>query len=257
MNEQPQQQSQQQPQPQPVFAATAQPLWKDLLVPAAIIIAGIAIGLGLYMSGGSPATAVVAQPNVPAAEVDQTDQVAEVTDEDHRKGPADAVITIVEYSDFDCPFCSRFHDSMNELVAANDDVAWVYRHFPLEQLHPQAEGVALASECVGDIAGEAAFWSFTDAYFGARGAQDATAHDVLVPRLANAAGVTTAALQECLSSGAMQAAVQADMDNAIATGGRGTPWSILIGPTGKTYPINGALPAAAIQQVIQVARDEA
>jgi len=55
----------------------------------------------------------------------------------------------------------------------------------------------------------------------------------------------------------MQADVQADIDNAIATGGRGTPWSILIGPSGKTYPINGALPTAAIEQLIQVARDEA
>jgi hypothetical protein len=47
------------------------------------------------------------------------------------------------------------------------------------------------------------------------------------------------------------------MDNAIATGGRGTPWSILIGPTGKTYPINGALPDNAVEQLIQIAKDEA
>ena len=248
-----------QPQQQPVFVAAAQPLWKDLLVPAAIVIAGIAIGAGLYMSGGGASSAQIAAQPTPVAEqeVDRTDQVSEVTADDHKKGSDDALITIVEYSDFDCPFCSRFHDSMNELVEANDDIAWVYRHFPLEQLHPQAEGVALASECVADLAGEDAFWSFTDGYFAARGAQDATPHDVLVPRLANAAGVTTAALQECLTSGVMQADVQADIDNAIATGGRGTPWSILIGPTGKTYPINGALPTAAIQQVIQVARDEA
>lgn len=252
MNEQPQPQ-------QPVYVAAAQPLWKDLLVPAAIVVAGIAIGLGLFMSGGGAAPAQIAGQPAPtvAQEADRTDQVAAVTSEDHRKGPADAPITIVEYSDFDCPFCSRFHDSMNALVTANDDVAWVYRHFPLEQLHPQAEGVSLASECVADIAGADAFWSFTDGYFAARGARDATPHDVLVPQLANEAGVTTADLQECLNSGRMQADVQADIDNAIATGGRGTPWSILIGPTGKTYPINGALPDAAIQQVIQLARDEA
>jgi len=256
MNEQPQPQPQPQP---PVYVAPAQPLWKDLLVPASIVVAGVAIGLGLFMSGGGAAPAQIVGQGAPAVEqeVDQTDQVAAVTADDHRKGPADATITIVEYSDFDCPFCSRFHDTMNELVSTNDDVAWVYRHFPLEQLHPQAEAVALASECVGDIAGEAAFWSFTDGYFAARGAQDTTPHDVLVPRLANEAGVSTANLQECLTSGRMQSDVQADIDNAIATGGRGTPWSILIGPTGKTYPINGALPSAAIQQVIKLARDEA
>jgi len=249
MNEQP---------TQPLYVAAAQPLWKDLLVPASIIVAGVAVGMGLYMSGGGAATSaqLAAQPTE-EREVDRTSEVMEVSDVDHRKGPADAAITIVEYSDFDCPFCSRFHDSMNEIIATSDDVAWVYRHFPLEQLHPQAEAVAIASECVADIAGEAAFWTFTDGYFAARGAQDATAHNILVPRLAVQAGVSESALTECVTSGRMQAKVQADIDNAITTGGRGTPWSILIGPTGKTYPINGALPTAAVQQVIQAARDEA
>jgi len=149
MNEQP---------TQPMYVPAAQPLWKDLLIPASIVIAGVAIGLGLFMSGGGAAPAqVVAQPNAAPEEVDQTDQVTELAASDHVKGPRDAVITIIEYSDFDCPFCSRFHDSMNELVAANDDIAWSYRHFPLEQLHPEAEGVALASECVADIAGKMRF----------------------------------------------------------------------------------------------------
>lgn len=262
MNEQPTQpiQPTQPTQPtQPAYVAVVQPVWKDLLVPAAIIIAGIAIGIGLFMSGGpASAPALVAGPPSAQPEVaDKTGEVAPLTAGDHTKGPADAAITIIEYSDFDCPFCSQFHDSMNELVQANDDIVWSYRHFPLEQLHPQAENVALASECVADIAGEGAFWTFTDGYFAARGARDATPHEVLVPQLALAAGVNGTALTECLSSGRIQADVQADIDNAIATGGRGTPWSILIGPTGKTYPINGALPTAAIEQLIQIARDEA
>jgi protein-disulfide isomerase len=146
---------------------------------------------------------------------------------------------------------------MNQIVANNADVAWVYRHFPLEQLHPQAESVAIAAECVGELAGSDAFWSFTDGYFAARGAGDATAHSVLVPQLATAAGAPSAAFEECVTSGRTQTLVQEDMDNAIATGGRGTPWSILIGPTGKTYPINGALPDNAVEQLIQIAKDEA
>jgi len=236
----------------------AAPIWKDLLIPGSIMIAGLAIGLGLYFSGGPAPTQMAAAP-APAApqEVDRTDQVAPVTESDYRKGPADAAVTIIEYSDFDCPFCSRFHDSMNDIVEATDDVAWVYRHFPLEQLHPQAEGVAIAAECVGELAGADAFWSFADGYFAARGAGDGTAHNVLVPQLATAAGVSSAALEECVVSGRTQSLVQEDMDNAIATGGRGTPWSILVGPTGKTYPINGALPAASIEQLIQIAKDEA
>jgi len=240
-------------------SVASNPIWRDLLIPGSIMIAGAAIGLGLFFSGGAGGAAPVAVAPTPAAQeaADRTDQVTPVTEADYTKGPADAAVTIVEYSDFDCPFCSRFHDSMNDILETNTDVAWVYRHFPLEQLHPQAEGVAIAAECVGEIAGEDAFWSFTDGYFAARGAGDGTAHNVLVPQLASAAGVSNAALEECVTSGRTQSLVQEDIDNAIATGGRGTPWSILIGPTGKTYPINGALPTASIEQLIQVAKDEA
>ena len=93
-----------------------------------------------------------------------TDAVSPVTEADHIKGSIDAPIKVVEYSDFDCPFCTRFHDSMNEIVATNDDVAWVYRHFPLDQLHPNARGIAVASECIAREGGDEAFWKFADAY---------------------------------------------------------------------------------------------
>ena len=118
MNEQP---------PAPVYAPAVQPLWKDLLVPGAIVIAGVAIGLGLYFSGSpsAPNPVAAAPTGQPAEETDRTSEVAAVTADDHRKGPADAAVVIVEYSDFDCPFCSRFHDAMNDLVTNNSDVAWV------------------------------------------------------------------------------------------------------------------------------------
>ena len=96
---------------------------------------------------------------------DTTDQVAEITEDDHIKGPIDAPIKIVEYSDFDCPFCGRFHDSMNQVVEQNDDVVWAYRHFPLDQLHPNARTIAQISECIAMMEGNDAFWAFTDGYF--------------------------------------------------------------------------------------------
>jgi protein-disulfide isomerase len=101
----------------------------------------------------------------PTGEAD-TDNVNPVTSDDHVKGNPDSPITIVEYSDFDCPFCSRFHATLEQVMAENDDVAWVYRHFPLTQLHPNAAAVAAASECVADLEGNDAFWTFTDGYFG-------------------------------------------------------------------------------------------
>lgn len=241
--------------------ASQSTLVKDLMIPVSIVLAGIFIGAGLYFSGGTGGSNVAGGP-VPAeqvAQVDNTDKVKPISaEDDYFKGNIDAPIQIVEFSDYDCPFCSRFHDVMNAVVEKYpDDVVWTYRHFPIEQLHPQAPAVAIAAECVGEIEGNDAFWTFTDAYFAARGAQDGTAHDVLIPRLALEAGVAQEPFVTCFESGNMTARVQADMTNARETGGGGTPWSILIGPSGKTYPINGALPQSAIEQLITVAKAEA
>jgi len=242
------------PEPSNITHA-AQPIWRDLLIPASIVLAGACVGLGLYFS--SPMQPSVATAPVPEAPADTTQLVNAVTEADHIKGSLDSEIVIVEFSDYDCVFCGRFHNTMNEIVATNDDVAWVYRHSPIAQLHPQARAVAVASECVAELAGNDAFWSFTDGYFAAREDGNDTPHGELIPQLALAAGVEQAPFSECFASGRTDTLVQEDIDNARATGGQGTPWSILIGPSGKTYPINGALPIAAIEQLIQIAKDEA
>lgn len=235
-------------------------LLKDLLIPISIVVAGIIVGAGLYLGGTATGGSVpLATAPVPEQEADNTSKINPVTADEHIKGSPTAKIKIVEFSDFDCPFCSRHHDVMNAIVEkySDDDLAWVYRQFPLEQLHPNAPAVAMASECVAELGGNDAFWKFTDAYFAARGAGDKTAHGDIIPKLVTSAGVSQQAFTECFESSRNAAAVQEDVDDAIETGGRGTPWSIIIGPTGKTYPVNGALPQQAIEQLIEVARQEA
>ncbi|MBP6881245.1 MAG: thioredoxin domain-containing protein [Candidatus Pacebacteria bacterium] len=228
---------------------------KDFSTPLAIIIAGMFIGAGLYFGGGAAAPA--AAPVVADAQPeDNTDKVDPVTAEDHVRGNRDAAIKVVEFSDYDCPFCTRFHTAMQAVVEKYDDVAWVYRQFPLEQLHPNAPLVSEASECVAEIGGNDAFWKFTDEYMTARGAGDKTEHTALINKIATKIGVNTGKLTECLASDKHVAAVQADMTDAAETGGRGTPWSIIIAPSGKTYPINGALPQQTIEQLIEVARQD-
>jgi len=236
-------------------------LIKDLMIPVSIVLAGFLVGVGLYFSNGDGGSNVAGAPFAPeqVAQADSTDKVIPISaEDDYFKGNIDAPIQIIEFSDYDCPFCSRFHDTMNNVMEKYpDDVVWAYRHFPIEQLHPQATAVAIAAECVGELAGNEGFWSFSDAYLTARGSGDQTAHDVLIPRLALEAGVTQGAFTTCFESGDMTDRIQADVTNAGETGGGGTPWSILIGPSGKTYPINGALPQSAIEQLISVAKAEA
>jgi protein-disulfide isomerase len=243
----------------PVATQTQSSLMKDLMIPLSIVIAGAFIGAGLYFSGGVSAAKDTADSVAPVAADDKTSLVKPVTSDDHIRGEVDAEIMIIEFSDFDCPYCNRYHDTMKQLSEkyAGDEVAWVYRHFPLEQLHPQAAGVAIASECVAELGGNDAFWTFADAYLAARGAGDATAHGELIPRVVTEAGIDLTDFSKCFESGRHTESVQADINNAVETGGRGTPWSILVGPTGKTYPINGSLPIATIENLIELAKQEA
>lgn len=228
---------------------------RELATPIAIVIAGLFIGAGLYF-GGSPSTPAVAPVPVAEQPADNTGKIDPVTADDHVRGNPDAAIKVVEFSDFDCPFCSRFHDAMKTVVEKYDDVAWVYRQFPLEQLHPQAPTVALTSECVAELGGNDAFWKFADEYLAARGAGDRTGSIELANKVASKIGVNAQKLTACVESGELAAAVQSDMNDATETGGRGTPWSIIIAPSGKTYAINGALPQQTIEQLIEVARQD-
>lgn len=84
---------------------------------------------------------------------------------DHIMGAKKPKVTLIEYSDFECPFCQRFHPTIKQIAAKYpNDVAVVYRHFPLESIHPNARGYAVASECAGQ---QGKFWEFADTLFGA------------------------------------------------------------------------------------------
>lgn len=91
--------------------------------------------------------------------------------DDHIRGSLDAPIILVEYSDFDCPFCARFHGTMKSVLSTHgESVAWIYRHRPIPQLmgHEFSPIKARASECIAELAenGNDAFWQFADNIFG-------------------------------------------------------------------------------------------
>jgi|AntRauTorcE11897_2_1112592.scaffolds.fasta_scaffold08011_3 protein-disulfide isomerase len=134
-------------------------------------------GRRVVLSGAVPYAPMTQIIDIMLADADgpETDEVSgdvainPVDDNDHIRGNIDAEVVLVEYSDFFCPFCSSFHDTMKQIVGTYeaDQVAWVYRHFPIPQLqgHEQAPLYAQASECVADLGGNDAFWSFSDSVF--------------------------------------------------------------------------------------------
>jgi protein-disulfide isomerase len=234
------------------------------LMPLAVVIAGGLIAGAVLLNGSTAETVQQKNTNptaqIPEQQVGSTDAVAKVTEKDHIKGNSDALIKIVEYSDFECPFCKQFHNTMNEVMdkyGTSGDVAWVFRQFPLEQLHPvKAQAVAVASECANEQGGNDTFWKFTDRYFELTLTNNRTDIETVIPQIAGEIGLNTTAFNTCRQSGKHDEHIQGDIANAVATGGRGTPWSVVIAPNGKTFPINGAQPLGAVEQIIELAKKE-
>jgi len=88
-------------------------------------------------------------------------QPPHVSATDHIRGSSDAPVTIIEYSDFQCPFCRQVHESLRTLTEAHK-IRWVFRNRPLDSIHPLATKAALAAECAGR---QNKFWEYADALF--------------------------------------------------------------------------------------------
>lgn len=225
----------------------------NLGIPVAIVIAAALIAGAIYLSGGS-GSAPQATNNGTESETQVTPEVTiePVTETDHIRGNPNAPIMLVEYSDYDCPFCKNFHVTMNQVMekyGAEGKVAWVYRHFPLEQLHPNAPRIAAASECVAELAGNDAFWTFSDLVFEERSTNEPTDLTRL-SEFAATAGTDREQFELCLNSGKYNEQIQQDVEAAIAAGGRGTPHTIvLVGD--QQGVINGAQPFGVVDQIVE------
>ena len=177
---------------------------------------------------------------------------------DHIRGNPAAPVTLIEYSDFECPFCKSFHPTVKKLVdESNGQVRWVYRHFPLDQIHPvKARKEAAASECAAELGGNDAFWKFADRFYELTPSNNRTDIDTVLPQIAREIGLDAAKFASCLASGRHDRRVEEDLQNAFATGGRGTPWTIIVSKSGKMYPLSGAQPYAAVKQLVELALQE-
>lgn len=178
-----------------------------------------------------------------------------VSSSDHVRGNPDAPVKIVEYSDTECPFCKRFHETMKQVAESNSNVAWVYRHFPLDQLHKKARKEAVATECANELGGNDAFWKYIDRLFEITPANDGL-DPAELPKIAQFVGLDVAKFNTCLASTKYDQHVEDEVQNAAATGGNGTPWSIVVSKSGKKYPLSGAQPLEAVKQLIDVALKE-
>lgn len=228
--------------PTKAASSTPPPQRNSLAVPVAILAGFGMIAAAIYFSGGNRAAVPVpvgGLSNEPEAR--QLVPAPEINEDDHILGDPNAPIVIVEYSDFDCPYCKVFHESMHQVIdkyGSKGQVAWVYRHFPIASRHPSAAYIAAASECVAELGGNEAFWTFTDQVFQEREINELT-DTTKLPDFAVTAGVNVTEFEACLESERTMPLVEADYADGVNAGVTGTPYSFLM-IAGQQLPINGA-----------------
>ena len=225
-------------------------------IPASIVVAGIIIGGAVIYSnniGGEKGTATAR--DAFAGENEQApnplDNMRPITPEDHIRGNPNAPVKIVEFSDLECPFCKVFHGTMKQAIKEyGDRVAWVYRHFPLDSLHPKARKEAEATECANELGGPVKFWTYIDRLFEVTPSNNGLALEEL-PRIAEAIGLNKTEFQACLASGKYAQLVENDYRDAVGSGGEGTPYNVVIAADGTKIPFVGAQPYDAVKAAIE------
>jgi protein-disulfide isomerase len=213
------------------------------------VIVGYMLGSG---SAAMPSPSAPTPPAIPSAPSDAPEappagDVKPVdTKVDHIRGNPKAKVSVIEYSDIECPFCARNHPTMKQILETyGDDVNWVYRHYPLP-FHANAQKAAEATECAAELGGNDTFWEMIDMMME-KGVADAAQFAVY----AKSVGLNEAKFTECLNSGKHAQRVTDDMTGGSAAGVNGTPGNIVLNnETEDSRNISGAQPFSAFQTVI-------
>ncbi|HEY3714967.1 MAG TPA: Na+/H+ antiporter NhaA [Jatrophihabitantaceae bacterium] len=210
----------------------------------AALIAAIAAG-GLFRTIALLPSRVRARAVLGRSEV-IVDLVADVDpDRDHYRGPVDAPVTVVEYGDFECPYCGQAEPAVRELLAGHGDVRYVWRHLPLNDVHPHAQVAATAAEAAHK---QQAFWEMHDLLLTNQGAlelEDLTGYAV-------ALGLDAERFAADLGRNVGAARIAEDVDSAELSGVSGTPTFFV---NGKRH--QGAYDIATLTAAVRLAKTQA
>ncbi|MEZ4102994.1 MAG: thioredoxin domain-containing protein [Candidatus Paceibacterota bacterium] len=203
-----------------------------------IVVAGVLVALAIVFS--SSGKTVVDSSN----KTNDNLAIEEVTEEDFIKGDKNAEITVVEYSDFSCSFCARYHPTMKRLVEEFDGkVRWVYRHLPIFN-----KPAAVASSCVGNILGDESFFLYADKLFENQKDinQDFLKKEALV------LGVNESDYDTCINDQALNDKISRDFTKIrVLAGFNATPHTVIIDSDGNMYPFSGALPYEEVSALVE------
>lgn len=214
---------------------------KLFLIPSSVVLAGVLIaGAILYTQGiRVPTSDTKAQIQ---GQIGQTKVDLKLRDTDHILGNPNAQVLVIEYSDFQCPFCGRMFAETLPLLKENlvktGKIKFVYRHFPLRSIHSNAQKAAEASECASE---QGKFWEYHDLIFERQNSMGIDSFKAWAKEL----GLNSAQFDSCLDSGKYAERVDVDYNEGLALGVNGTPATFVNGKL-----VSGAVPFEEFEKVI-------
>lgn len=205
---------------------------------AGVLIAGAIVFVNLNANAAAPAGdgTLPGNTSVPAP-----------TAEDHIIGSPTAPVVLIEYSDFQCVYCSMVYPTIKKIVEeSRGQVAWVMRHLPLDSIHPEARPAGLAAECIAEQLGNDGFWRFADDMFADQKDMGQARYLALAGKL----GADTSKYLSCVSSKKYEQKLDDQSAEGQVAGAQGTPYTVVYGH-GAQVPLSGALPYAQFAAVIK------
>jgi protein-disulfide isomerase len=222
---------------------------RDMVLPASILAAGLMVTIALvYNAGKQPENPSGAAANLPSPE-----KMKPISADDHIFGNPNAPVKIVEFSDLECPYCKNFHATIRQIMSAfGDQVAWIFREYPIPELHPKASHEAQAAECAAKLGGNDKFWQFIDKIFEITPSNNGLDQNLL-GKTASDIGINADDFNTCLSSTYGQDKIKSDTQDALNSGAEGTPYAIVVNGKGQKFVIPGALPFEQVSATVNQA----
>lgn len=180
-------------------------------------------------------------------------KIPKVNSFDHVRGSTDAKVKVILYLDFECRFCGEFYSDVLKVAAEYDkSVATIFRHYPIDDIHPGARKKAESAECVAVLKNNDAFIEYSDRYLS-EVSYDTEFNIDVVKNIVESAGVSSGELEKCLNESQTANIVEAQKQGGVAAGIRGTPQGFVVNERGEAWLIPEALPEEQIKALIDEA----
>lgn len=203
---------------------------RDWLLPISVLIAAVLVAGALIYSTGKKVEIPTTANTQPTSNYESSllSSLPAVSGTDHILGDPNAPIKIVEYSDLECPFCKQFQTTLHQIMTNyGSNVAWIFRNYPIPQLHPKAPHEAQAAECAAKLGGNDVYWKYIDTVFSVTPSNNGL-DPSLLPQIATQVGLDANQFNACLNSTYGQDIVSTESQEATTAGALGTPFSVVM-----------------------------